>query len=180
MQERLETIISTPSGEMRIAVENLHIVYCGWVDRREGNQNGSFTPKVRPTFIASSSHRFESDRDVAIEATRQLMLYFAGELQQFSLPIALRGTPFQCEVWKEIFNIPFGHVATYGELARRMGRPTAARAVANACGANAIAVILPCHRVVGCGRRTGGYRWGAERKTRLLKLENTPPSNIIC
>jgi AraC family transcriptional regulator of adaptative response/methylated-DNA-[protein]-cysteine methyltransferase len=87
------------------------------------------------------------------------------------LPLDLRGTAFQCRVWEALRNIPAGETITYGQIAERIGRPGAARAVGRACADNALAVAIPCHRVVGSNGEIGGYRWGAKRKRQLLERE---------
>jgi AraC family transcriptional regulator of adaptative response/methylated-DNA-[protein]-cysteine methyltransferase len=87
------------------------------------------------------------------------------------LPLDLRGTEFQRSVWQALRKIPAGSTATYTEIAGRIGRPTAARAVAQACAANALAVVIPCHRVLRSDGRLPGYRWGIERKRSLLERE---------
>lgn len=89
----------------------------------------------------------------------------------FDLPLDLRGTAFQEKVWQALREIPCGSTATYTEVAARLGRPLAVRAVAGACGANRIAVAIPCHRVVRADGDVSGYRWGVERKRALLKRE---------
>jgi len=94
-----------------------------------------------------------------------------------NMAIDVRGTAFQHKVWDELRRIPRGESRTYGEIARCIGEPNAHRAVANACGANPIAVAVPCHRVVRADGSAGGYRWGAERKAAMLQLEKTPPSS---
>jgi len=104
-------------------------------------------------------------------ARQQLAAYFAGNLQEFDLPLALEGTPFQRKVWNELRNIPFGQTWSYGELARRIGQPTASRAVGLANGKNPISVIVPCHRVIGANGKLVGYGGGLDRKTTLLRLE---------
>jgi AraC family transcriptional regulator of adaptative response/methylated-DNA-[protein]-cysteine methyltransferase len=86
-------------------------------------------------------------------------------------PPGVKGTPFQRAVWKAVCAIPEGRTASYGEIARSVGSPGAARAVANACAANALALVIPCHRVVPAGGGAGGYRWGAALKARLLAAE---------
>lgn len=103
-------------------------------------------------------------------ARRQLDEYFAGKRRCFDLPLAPMGTVFQRRVWRALTDIPFGETITYGELARRVGRPRAARAVGAANGANPIAIIIPCHRVVAASD-IGGYAGGLEIKRRLLALE---------
>lgn len=89
------------------------------------------------------------------------------------LPLDVRGTAFQHRVWSVLRTIPPGETRTYGEVAAAIGRPSAARAVAQACGANAVALVVPCHRVVGAGGELRGYRWGPERKRHLLRLESS-------
>ena len=90
------------------------------------------------------------------------------------LPLDVRGTAFQLRVWRALQTIPAGTTVSYAELAKRIDAPKAVRAVANACGANPIAVAIPCHRVVHKGGTSSGYRWGVERKRKLLKRESTP------
>ena len=89
------------------------------------------------------------------------------------LPLDVRGTAFQQRVWRALGRIPAGRTATYSEVARRIGAPTSARAVAGACGANPLAVAIPCHRVVRSNGSVSGYRWGVERKKTLLERERT-------
>lgn len=105
------------------------------------------------------------------ELKRELAAYFRGELRRFSAALAPEGTPFQLAAWRVLGGIPYGTTITYGEQARRMGNPAAARAAGAANGANPIAIIVPCHRVVGAGGRLGGFGGGVEVKRRLLELE---------
>lgn len=88
-----------------------------------------------------------------------------------ALPLDMIGTEFQQSVWQALNNIPFGEVRSYQEIARAIGKPTASRAVANACGANKISILIPCHRVVATGGGLGGYHWGEARKKQLLAWE---------
>ena len=101
----------------------------------------------------------------------QLREYFAGTRKEFDLELAPRGTPFQLAVWEELRRIPYGDTITYAELAFRIGRPSAVRAVGAANGANPIPVIVPCHRVIGSNGTLTGYGGGIERKQFLLALE---------
>lgn len=87
------------------------------------------------------------------------------------LPVDMSGTPFQQRVWTALRRIPFGEVRSYQELASAIGQPTAARAVASACASNRVAVVIPCHRVIRGTGASGGYRWGIERKQRLIDAE---------
>jgi AraC family transcriptional regulator of adaptative response/methylated-DNA-[protein]-cysteine methyltransferase len=92
--------------------------------------------------------------------------------QLFDLPLHLQGTPFQLQVWQALREIPCGAIATYRDIAFRIGKPKALRAVGTACGANPIAIIVPCHRVIRSDGGLGGFRWGLERKRALLAREN--------
>ena len=97
--------------------------------------------------------------------------YFEGRLQQFSIPLAMPGTSFQRAVWSALQEIPYGQTRSYAQVAATLGRPAAVRAVANANGSNRLAVIIPCHRVIGSDGRLTGYGGGLWRKLRLLELE---------
>ena len=101
----------------------------------------------------------------------QITEYLAGKRKEFAVPLALNGTEFALKVWKEMSAIPYGEVRTYGELAKAIGRPGAARAVGQACNRNPIPIIVPCHRVVGAGGKLTGYAGGLALKEKLLELE---------
>ena len=113
----------------------------------------------------------EGDHAVLQQAQRQLDAYFAGRRQGFDLPLAPQGTAFQRQVWWELANIPFGRTISYAELARRVGRPTAMRAVGAANGRNPIPIVLPCHRVIGADGSLTGFGGGLPTKQFLLRLE---------
>jgi methylated-DNA-[protein]-cysteine S-methyltransferase len=106
------------------------------------------------------------------DVKRQLEEYFAGERTTFEVRLAAEGAPFEREVWHALEEIPYGETVSYGEIARRVGQPTAARAVGTANGRNPIAVIVPCHRVIGADGSLTGYGGGLERKRLLLELES--------
>lgn len=101
----------------------------------------------------------------------QLGAYFAGELRQFDLPLHLGGTPFQNAVWTALREIPFGETISYGVLAKRIGKPSASRAVGAANGANPLPIIVPCHRVIGANNSLTGFGGGVETKRFLLEHE---------
>jgi methylated-DNA-[protein]-cysteine S-methyltransferase len=114
----------------------------------------------------------ESPNDPLLrDAARQLREYFAGRRERFDLALAPQGTAFQKSVWREIAKVPAGRTASYGDLARRIGRPSAARAVGAAVGRNPLSVAVPCHRIVGSDGSLTGYAGGLERKRALLALE---------
>jgi methylated-DNA-[protein]-cysteine S-methyltransferase len=113
-----------------------------------------------------------NDRAPVLQLARcELEQYTRGVRQRFTVPFELDGTHFQCEVWKALFEIPYGEVRTYGELARALGRPGAARAVGAAAAKNPLPVIVPCHRLIGSGEMLTGFVGGLEVKRWLLELE---------
>jgi methylated-DNA-[protein]-cysteine S-methyltransferase len=110
--------------------------------------------------------------DRAFPAARaQLDAYFAGDLRAFDVPLAVAGTPFQRAVWEALLAVPYGETISYGDLARRVGRPGAARAVGLANGRNPVSIIVPCHRVIGASGSLTGYGGGLDRKQALLRFE---------
>lgn len=109
--------------------------------------------------------------DICTEAIRQLRQYFAGERRSFDLPLAPQGTVWQQQVWMALRAIPTGETVSYGTIATRLGRPTASRAVGAANGRNPLAIVVPCHRVIGANRTLTGYAGGLHRKQWLLAHE---------
>jgi methylated-DNA-[protein]-cysteine S-methyltransferase len=114
---------------------------------------------------------WEPDRRRLNEPIRQVEAYFGGKLKTFDFSLAPQGTAFQTSVWKELLRIPYGATISYGELARRLGNPKAVRAVGLANGSNPIAIVIPCHRVIGSNGSLVGYGGGLPIKQALLALE---------
>jgi methylated-DNA-[protein]-cysteine S-methyltransferase len=114
---------------------------------------------------------WQRDDDAFDDVRSQLGEYFAGERREFDLPLDMVGNPFELRVWEELQTIPYGETASYGQIAQRIGNPGAPRAVGLANGRNPIAVIVPCHRVIGADGSLTGYGGGLERKRLLLDLE---------
>lgn len=114
---------------------------------------------------------FDSTAPIVVQLEQQLNEYFAGTRTQFSIPLAMSGTPFQQSVWHTLQAIPHGTTWSYAKLACAIGRPKAFRAVANANGANRFAIIIPCHRVINSDGKLGGYAAGVARKKWLLSHE---------
>lgn len=112
-----------------------------------------------------------ADASPFIEVARQLTAYFAGDLREFTLPLAPFGTEWQTRVWQGLTAIPYGRTASYRDLAHELGRPTASRAVGMANSRNPISIIVPCHRVIGANGALTGYAGGLDRKKFLLALE---------
>lgn len=106
-----------------------------------------------------------------VEARKQLAEYFAGQRSSFSLPLAPEGTVFQKDVWQQLEQIPYGETRTYGQIAAALGKPTASRAVGGANHNNPIAIMIPCHRVIGANGKLTGYAGGLDLKEKLLRLE---------
>jgi methylated-DNA-[protein]-cysteine S-methyltransferase len=113
------------------------------------------------------------------DAVAQLREYFAGGRREFDLALAPAGTPFQRDVWSAIRSVPFGATITYGELARRCGRPSAVRAAGAATGRNPLTIVIPCHRIMGSGGALTGYAGGLDRKRALLELECRHVTDMI-
>ncbi|MDA8321206.1 MAG: methylated-DNA--[protein]-cysteine S-methyltransferase [Actinomycetota bacterium] len=122
-----------------------------------------------PTAIGVAARA--GDDDVLDAAAGQLAEYFAGSRTQFDLPVELDGTQFQRTVWQTLRSIPYGATISYGELAGRIGQPSASRAVGLANGRNPVSIVVPCHRVIGANGSLTGYGGGIERKRFLLALE---------
>lgn len=114
----------------------------------------------------------EGENGIIAQTRLQLSEYFAGTRQQFSIPLRATGTVFQQRVWSELCNVPFGSLATYRDIAERIGRPTALRAVGSANGRNPIPIIIPCHRIIGSNGALTGFGGGVDVKAALLELEN--------
>lgn len=113
------------------------------------------------------------------KAKTQLKEYFEGKRKHFDLPIKLEGTDFQMKVWKELLKIPYGETRTYKEIAKKIDNPDSQRAVGNANNKNKIAIVIPCHRVVGSNGKLIGYALGLEKKKYLIELEKKYINKII-
>lgn len=118
----------------------------------------------------SAARLVENDRTLA-DARKRVLAFLSGEGSLARVPLDIRGTVFQRKVWEALRAIPRGETRAYGEIARAIGAPRAVRAVGSACGANPVALVIPCHRAVRADGAMGGYAWGVDRKRRLLELE---------
>lgn len=131
-----------------------------------------------PNAITPRSDWHQTDEPF-LEVRRQLTAYFNGELRQFNLPLSLAGTAFQKSVWRHLATIPFGETPTYGQLAASLERPKASRAVGAANGANPLAIILPCHRVIGANGSLTGFGGGLPTKHFLLSHEGALTPSLV-
>ena len=151
------TSMDSPIGELLLLGDDraLHGLYM---------QEGRKPVKIAP--------RWERSETPFAGVRAQLREYFAGERVVFETPLELNGTPFERRVWRALVDIPYGETVSYGEIAARVDQPSAARAVGLANGRNPIAVIVPCHRVIGADGTLTGYGGGLQRKRLLLELES--------
>lgn len=170
----LTKLYKAPCGVLTLGSVDGMLCLCDWpAERHRSLVQRRLETAFRASFADGTSELIE-------QAALELDEYFAGHRRTFDVPLLLAGTDLQKTVWTELLNIPYGQTASYAELARRIGRPEAVRAVANAVGANALSVFVPCHRVVGSDRSLTGYAGGLEAKSALLNLEfnNTTPSAL--
>ena len=156
----------TPFGPMFVAASDQGVSRVSWQTR---------SPEAFERLIASRLPGFPviEDREALAPVERQIVEYFAGERHDFDLPVdlVLAASPFQRAVLDAAREIPFGHVVSYGDLAETIDRPRASRAVGNALGANPVAIVVPCHRIVRGDGSLGGYGGGTAKKRHLLALE---------
>jgi len=150
--------IPTPLGAMMVAIANQRVVGLWFAD-------GAHLPSLEACPQASNTGLIE-------RVQTQLAEYLAGQRKSFNLPVQLdTGTPLQTAVWQALTTLPYGQTCSYGELATRVGRPRAARAVAAAVARNPINIVVPCHRVIGADGELTGYAGGLARKRALLTIE---------
>ncbi len=157
--QRAHAVVDSPVGPLTLVVAG-GVLTGLYMDRARHLP----PPEIFGTGAAETDARFSAPAS-------QLRDYFAGRRTQFDLPLYPEGTPFQRRVWAALQGIPFGETISYGELADRIGRPTASRAVGLANGRNPISIIVPCHRVIGSDGSLTGYGGGLARKQHLLALE---------
>ncbi len=159
----VQTRVSSPLGTIVIAATGQGLAGLWFA------QNQRYLP---PELTGAAPWPEDAGHPVLRQASEQLGDYFAGRRSHFDLPLDLRcGTAFQQSVWQALLAIPSGEVISYGEVSRRIGNPTAVRAVGGAIGRNPISIIVPCHRVTGSSGALTGYAGGLDRKTALLRLE---------
>lgn len=159
MSELFFTHLPTPVGNLKLVSSAAGLRAVLWPQDEAARR--VFLPELEE----------KSDHPILREAARQLGEYFAGTRREFDLPLELRGTPFQLQVWASLREIPCGQTRSYSELAKSLARPEATRAVAAAIGRNPISIIVPCHRVLGKNGSLTGFAGGLEAKKWLLSRE---------
>ena len=155
----------TCHGELLLGSYSGRLCLCDW---RHRNNREQIDARIQRGLQA----KFRDHDDPLLQATRrQLAEYFNRARREFDIPLRMVGTAFQQQVWRQLRKIPFGQTSSYRELAAAVGNEKAVRAVASANGANAISILIPCHRVIGCGGQLTGYAGGLKTKAELLALE---------
>ena len=152
MPKDYTTYIQSPLGFLQLKANEQGLIAINYYDEPPESSNQHQLPVLKKTIA-------------------QLNEYFEGQRKSFDISLVLKGTNFQQKVWKQLQQIPYGQTITYSELAKRLGDPQKARAVAGANGLNPIPIIIPCHRVIGADNKLTGYSGGIERKQFLLQLE---------
>jgi O-6-methylguanine DNA methyltransferase len=156
----------SPIGALRVASSGSGLAFLG-LPRGDGRGFAGWLVRSAPG--ARREEAFAPNR----RAIRQVLEYLEGKRTCFELPLDLRGTAFQRSVWQELLAIPYGATRSYAEVARAIGSPRAVRAVGAANGANPVAIVVPCHRVIATGGKLGGYGGGLDLKRRLLAMEQS-------
>jgi len=170
MKQILIKYFTTPYGELILGSYQDQLCLCDWRYRKMRQAVDNRIKKgLQADFI-------ESNSAVISQTIEQLEEYFAGKREIFDLLLLMVGTEFQKKVWLELMNIPYGQTASYKELAAKLNDPAAVRAVAAANGANAISIIIPCHRIIGSSGELIGYAGGLRAKQELLRLEGRTSS----
>jgi len=161
----ITTHYKTPVGELILGSLEEELCLCNW---RYKKTRESVDRRIQK----GASTNFEKGSSKVIEETKQqLVAYFRGERKDFDLPLKLIGTDFQQRVWQALMEVPYGTTASYAQLTDRIASRTAIRAVAAANGANAMSIIVPCHRIIGSNGELVGYAGGLATKKKLLELE---------
>jgi methylated-DNA-[protein]-cysteine S-methyltransferase len=150
---------ASPVGKLKLVASETGLIAILWE-----NDNPR---RVRLTDLVE-----DNNQSILVETERQLKEYFAGKRNAFAIPLDMRGTAFQKNVWRALQAIPFGKTLTYGEIAKQLGRPTSSRAVGAANGRNPVSIVVPCHRVIGSTGKLTGFAGGLDTKAHLLNLEN--------
>lgn len=167
------TTIDSPVGTVRVVAQQDAIVALEFVpDPAPEEPSRSSAALARERATGRPDGRREDDDPLLADAAAQLRAYFDRDLTEFDLPVRLSGSPFQERVWAQLRQVGYGETVAYGQLAQRLGMSVAAsRAVGMANGRNPVALVVPCHRVLGAGGKLIGYAHGLERKRRLLEME---------
>jgi len=150
--------VDSPVGKLELIASDKGLVAILWENDRPGR-------------VRLSERVEEEQHPILAKTEQQLGEYFAGTRKEFSVPLDMRGTPFQKNVWEALLSIRFGETRSYGQLANQLGNPRATRAVGAANGRNPLSIIVPCHRIIGSSGKLTGFAGGLDAKAFLLNLE---------
>ena len=170
----LTAVYPSPCGPLLLRVGQGSVCLCDWLCRPRYATLRAL-PSVETPDAIRAQGRESGDAQVLASLRAQLDAYFGGELREFSVPLHPCGTSFQREVWEAVARVPYGSTLSYGAVARCIGRPRAVRAVARAVGANPLALLIPCHRILGTDGSLTGYAGGLPAKRWLLRHEGLNP-----
>lgn len=148
----------SPIGKLKLVASERGLVGILWAEERAGR-------------VRLGELNEDPNHPVLLKTEEQLREYFAGSRKEFDVALDMRGTPFQKQVWEALLGIPFGETRSYGQIAKQLGNPNSTRAVGAANGRNPVAIIAPCHRVIGSSGKLTGFAGGLEAKAHLLHLE---------
>ncbi len=162
----------SPCGKLWLAAKKGKLCLCEWANGKNLKNNIARLAKTLNIEFVMPTDTEKPTSKVIVLAIKQLRQYFCGRRKRFSLPYLMAGTEFQQAVWKSLTDIPYGKSISYATIATQAGYPKAIRAAANTCGNNAIAIIIPCHRVIGSNTALTGYSGGLGVKRYLLDLES--------
>lgn len=157
--------VETPVGPMVAIADKTHLHLLEFLDRK------GLPKEIEKLFTFAKGQLGFGRTDIIERLERELDAFFQGRYPKFTIPVAMHGTAFTKSVWHQLQDIPAGTTVSYGELAHRIGKPTASRAVARANGSNQIAIVIPCHRVIGADGTLTGYAGGLWRKQKLIETE---------
>jgi AraC family transcriptional regulator, regulatory protein of adaptative response / methylated-DNA-[protein]-cysteine methyltransferase len=157
------TIVASPLGRLLVAVTERGVCAV-----RMGDTDAELENDLHDEFAAATIQRDDAGLR---ETVKKVLQHLTDNEPHLDLPLDIRATAFQRQVWEKLRAIPYGETVSYGELAKALGKPGAVRAVGRACATNPVALVIPCHRVVREDKTLGGYRWGLQRKQKLLDLE---------
>ena len=175
--------IATPVGQVILGAMGDKLCLCDWkCNKRRGQNDNRIKRLLGVEFVdvtsgisKSTSDMLEGEQKESLlvldRAEQELEEYFAGKRKTFEVPLLLVGTEFQKSVWQALLEIPYGEVVDYMDVANRIGNPNGVRAVAQAIGSNPLAILVPCHRVVGSNGKLTGFAGGLDAKLQLLELE---------
>lgn len=157
------TVMKSPVGDITLIADDVSLREIYW-------------PNQKPDLAKFPDLEKKESDPLLKSAVKQLRGYFSGKIKEFDIPLETAGTEFQKDVWEALKSIGYGERVSYGDIARRIGRPKAVRAVGAAIGKNPLSIIIPCHRVIGSNGKLTGFAGGLSTKEFLLNLESPAPS----